>query len=289
MNIIVLVKQVPDTQNITGDAMTPEGTVNRAALPAVFNPDDLYALEAALRIKDANAGTRVNVVTMGPPAAAAVLKECLFRGADFTALVSDRGFAGADTLATSYALTCAIEKVGKFDLVLCGRQAIDGDTAQVGPQTAEKLGINQITCVSKIESLDAAKKEIVAVRSIEGGWEKVKAKLPVLITFTEEGEAPRPASAIKTCAYKRVAPVAGDAGSPNDPFAESAHGSNPMALWDIPAISADPLQCGLSGSPTKVKHINSVVLTAADIRYIEPSEAGISELIHGLIADHTFG
>jgi len=287
VNVIVLVKQVPDTQNITGDAMTPEGTVNRAALPTVFNPDDLYALEAALQIKDANAGTRVNVVTMGPPSAAAVLKECLFRGADFTALVSDRGFAGADTLATSYALKCAIEKIGAYDLVLCGRQAIDGDTAQVGPQTAEKLGINQITCVSNIESLapqpspsetgegsplDAAKKEIVAVRSIEGGWEKVRAKLPVLITFTEEGEAPRPASAIKTCAYKRVAP-----------------GADPMALWDIPAIGADPLQCGLSGSPTKVKHINSVVLTAADIRYIDPGEAGVSELIHGLIADHTFG
>jgi len=298
MNIIVLVKQVPDTQNITGDAMTPEGTVNRAALPAIFNPDDLYALEAALQIKDANPGTRVSVVTMGPPAAAAVLKECLFRGADFTVLVSDRGFAGADTLATSYALKCAIEKIGAvygaFDLVLCGRQAIDGDTAQVGPQTAEKLGINQITCVSKIEKLDSAKKEIVAVRSIEGGWEKVKAKLPVLLTFTEEGEMPRPASAIKTCAYKRVVPVAGDSGSPSDPFAEDSlsegtQSANPMALWDIAAINADPLQCGLSGSPTKVKHINSVVLTAADIRYIEPGDAGISELIHELIADHTFG
>jgi electron transfer flavoprotein beta subunit len=226
---------------------------------------------------------------MGPPAAAAVLKECLYRGADFTVLVSDRGFAGADTLATSYALKCAIEKTGSFDLVLCGRQAIDGDTAQVGPQTAEKLGINQITCVSKIEALDAAKKEIIAVRSIEGGWEKVRAKLPILLTFTEEGEAPRPASAIKTMAYKRAAPVSGGAGSPNDPFGEASGGSNPMALWDIPAINADPLQCGLSGSPTKVKHINSVVLTAADIRYIDPGEAGISELIHGLIADHTFG
>jgi electron transfer flavoprotein beta subunit len=297
MNVIVLVKQVPDTQNITGDAMTPEGTVNRAALPAVFNPDDLYALEAALHIKDTVPETRVSVITMGPPAAAAVLKECLYRGADFTALVSDRGFAGADTLATSYALKCAIEKAGAFDLVLCGRQAIDGDTAQVGPQTAEKLGINQITCVSKIESLDSAKKEIVAVRSIEGGWEKVKAKLPVLLTFTEEGEAPRPASAIKTCAYKRVTPVAGDVGSPNDPFAEETSPVPspespvpiPMALWDIAAINAAPLQCGLSGSPTKVKHIDSVVLTAADIRYIDPGEAGISELIHGLITDHTFG
>jgi electron transfer flavoprotein beta subunit len=278
MNVIVLVKQVPDTQNISGEAMTPEGTVNRSALPAIFNPDDLYALEAALQIKDANPGTKVNVVTMGPPAAAAVLKECLYRGADFTALVSDRGFAGADTLATSYALKCAINKIGEFDLVLCGRQAIDGDTAQVGPQTAEKLGINQLTCVSKIENLDPVKKEITTTRSIEGGWEKVKAKLPVLVTFTEEGEFPRPASAIKTMTFKRAAPVAGDASS-----------SGPMALWDIAAIGADPIQCGLSGSPTKVKKIDSVVLTAADIKYIEPNEAGVTELIHGLIADHTFG
>jgi electron transfer flavoprotein beta subunit len=289
VKIIVLVKQVPDTKNITGEAMTPEGTVNRAALPAVFNPDDLYALEAALQIKDANPGTTVNVITMGPPSAAAVLKECLYRGADFTALVSDRGFAGADTLATSYALKCAIEKIGTFDIVLCGRQAIDGDTAQVGPQTAEKLGINQITCVSKIEKIDTSKKEITAIRSIEGGWEKVKAKLPVLLTFTEEGESPRPASAVKICAFKRAAPVAGDAGSPSDPFAEGTQSANPMALWDIAAINADPVQCGLSGSPTKVKKIDSVVLTAADIRYIEPSEAGVTELIHGLIADHTFG
>ena len=272
MNIVVLVKQVPDTQNISGDAMTPEGTVNRAALPAIFNPDDLYALEAALQIKDANPGTKVNVITMGPPSASAVLKECLYRGADFTVLVSDRGFAGADTLATSYALKCAINKIGSVDMVLCGRQAIDGDTAQVGPQTAEKLGINQITCVSEIKSLDAAKKEITAIRSVEGGWEKVKAKLPILVTFTEEGEAPRPASAIKTMTYKRTIP-----------------GSEPMVLWDIPAINADPEQCGLSGSPTKVKHINSVVLTAADIRYIDPGEAGVNELIHDLIADHTFG
>ncbi|MDR2730130.1 MAG: electron transfer flavoprotein subunit beta/FixA family protein [Treponema sp.] len=293
MNLIVLVKQVPDTKNITGEAMTPEGTVNRAALPAIFNPDDFYALEAALWIKDANPGTTVNVVTMGPPSAAAVLKECLYRGADFTALVSDRGFAGADTLATSYALKCAIEKIGKYDLILCGRQAIDGDTAQVGPQTAEKLGINQMTCVSKIEKIDSPNKEIIAIRSIEGGWEKVKAKLPVLITFTEEGESPRPASAIKTCVYKKITPAAGTAGSPNDPFAEhdaeKTSVTNPMALWDISAINADPLQCGLSGSPTKVKYINSVVLTAADIRYIDSGEAGITELIHGLIADHTFG
>jgi electron transfer flavoprotein beta subunit len=192
LNIIVLVKQVPDTQNITGQAMKEDGTVNRAALPAIFNPEDLYGLEAALLLKDQFPLTTVSVISMGPPAAAAVLKECLYRGADFTALVSDRGFAGADTLATSYALKCAIQRVGAYDLVFCGRQAIDGDTAQVGPQTAEKLGINQITCVSRVEKVDPAKKEITAVRSIEGGWEKVKAKFPVLLTFTDEGEAPRP-------------------------------------------------------------------------------------------------
>lgn len=287
MNIIVLAKQVPDTKNIKGDAMTSEGTVNRAALPAIFNPDDLYALEAALQIKDRNPGTLVHVITMGPPSAAAILRECLYRGADFTALVSDRGFAGADTLATSYALKCAINKIGAFDLLFCGRQAIDGDTAQVGPQTAEKLGINQITCVSKIELLDPVKKEIIALRSIEGGREKVKARLPILLSFTGEAEAPRPASAIKTMSHKRAVPDP-KAVIPR-PGAFADHRASPMALWDIKAINADPLQCGLSGSPTKVKHINSVVLTSADIKYIDPGEAGIAELIHGLIADHTFG
>ncbi|GHV77429.1 electron transfer flavoprotein subunit beta [Spirochaetia bacterium] len=274
LNIIVLVKQVPDTQNITGQAMKEDGTVNRAALPAIFNPEDLYGLEAALLLKDRFPGTKVSVISMGPPAAATVLKECLYRGADFTALVSDRGFAGADTLATSYALKCAIERVGACDLVFCGRQAIDGDTAQVGPQTAEKLGINQITCVSRIENVDPARKEIIAVRSIEGGWEKVKAAFPVLVTFTDEGEAPRPASAKRLMTHKNAAP---------------APDGTALALWDIPAIKADPSQCGLSGSPTKVKTINSVVLTAGEIKYILPSEQGITELVHELIADHTLG
>jgi electron transfer flavoprotein beta subunit len=277
LNLVVLVKQVPDTQNITGDAMKEDGTVNRAALPAIFNPEDLYALEAALRLKDRFPGTRVQVITMGPPAAAAVLKECLYRGADFTALVSDRGFAGADTLATSYALKCAIEKTGPWDLVFCGRQAIDGDTAQVGPQTAEKLGCNQITSVSRIEAVDIPKRTITARRSVEGGWERVRTGLPVLLTFTAEGEAPRPPSAKRTMAYKAVSPQA-------DP-----QGNSGMALWDIPAIKADPEQCGLAGSPTKVKNITSVVLTAGEIRYIDPGEGGITELIHELIADHTLG
>jgi electron transfer flavoprotein beta subunit len=284
LNIIVLVKQVPDTQNITGDAMKEDGTVNRAALPAIFNPEDLYALEGALRLKDSIPGTRVNVISMGPPAAAAVLKECLYRGADFTALVSDRGFAGADTLATSYALKCAIERIGKYDLVFSGRQAIDGDTAQVGPQTAEKLGINQITCVSRIEKIDSLKGEIFARRSVEGGWERVKARLPVLISFTDEGEAPRPASAKRLLTCRNMSPQPESAGS------SGAGQEGPaLVLWDIPAIKADPVQCGLSGSPTKVKTITSVVLTAGEIRYIDAGDQGVADLVHGLIADHTLG
>ncbi|MDR2631049.1 MAG: electron transfer flavoprotein subunit beta/FixA family protein [Spirochaetaceae bacterium] len=283
LNLIVLVKQVPDTQNITGDAMKEDGTVNRAALPAIFNPDDLYALEAALLLKDRFPGTRVSVITMGPPAAAAILKECLYRGADFTALVSDRGFAGADTLATSYALKCAIETLGAYDLVFSGRQAIDGDTAQVGPQTAEKLGLNQITNVSRIEEVEIQKRTITARRSVEGGWERVQTGLPVLLTFTSEGEAPRPPSAKRAIAYRNTVPSVGE-----KPGGTGGAGSV-MALWDIPAIKAAPEQCGLAGSPTKVKNITSVVLTAGEIRYIDPGEGGITALVHELIADHTLG
>jgi electron transfer flavoprotein beta subunit len=155
--------------------MKEDGTVNRVALPAIFNPEDLNALEEALKIKDQH-GAHVTVLTMGPPNAAEVLRESLFRGADDVILLSDRKFAGADTLATSYALSLAIKKIGDYDIVMCGRQAIDGDTAQVGPQTAEKLGVNQITCVDNIVEIKGS--SITAERSIEGGYEIVKSKLP---------------------------------------------------------------------------------------------------------------
>jgi electron transfer flavoprotein beta subunit len=288
LSIVVLVKQVPDTQNITGDAMKEDGTVNRAALPTIFNPEDLNALEAALWVKDKVPGSKVSVITMGPPSAVQVLKDSLYRGADFVALISDRKFAGADTLATSYALKCAIEKIGKYDLVFCGRQAIDGDTAQVGPQTAEKLGINQITCVADIEKLDESKKEITARRSIEGGFEIVKSGFPVLLTFTEEGFTPRPPSAIRVMAYKNAAAeltTEDYSGS----YLESSKSTPGITQWDINAIKADPEHCGLAGSPTKVKNITSVVLTAGDIKMIENTEEGISSMVHELIADHTIG
>ncbi len=154
LRIVVLVKQVPDTANVTGEAMKEDGTINRSALPAVFNPEDLNALEEALKLKDRH-DARVTVLTMGPPAAVQVLRESLYRGADEVILLTDKAFAGADTLATSYALSLAVQKLGGADLVLCGRQAIDGDTAQVGPQTAEKLGYPQITCVSRVDELAA--------------------------------------------------------------------------------------------------------------------------------------
>jgi electron transfer flavoprotein beta subunit len=291
LNIVVLVKQVPDTKNVTGKAMKDDGTVNRAALPAIFNPEDLHALEAALSVKDRYPDARVNVVTMGPPSAAQVLKESLYRGADFVALVSDRRFAGADTLATSYALKCAIEKIGSVDLVFCGRQAIDGDTAQVGPQTAEKLGMNQVTCVSGLSSVDAAGRSVVAKRSIEGGYEVVRARMPVLLTFTDEGFAPRPPSARRVMAYKNAVAAATEDASYDDCYldASSCRDDEIIALWDIASIKADPASCGLAGSPTKVKKIDSVVLTAQDIRMIDNTQEAIGRLVHELIADHTIG
>lgn len=289
--IVVLVKQVPDTKNVTGKAMNDDGTVNRSALPAIFNPEDLHALEAALTIKDQYPDTRINVITMGPPSATQVLKDALYRGADFVTLISDRRFAGADTLATSYALKCAIEKIGKVDFVFCGRQAIDGDTAQVGPQTAEKLGMNQITCVSAFEQIDVTRKELTVRRSIEGGYEILKTKAPVLLTFTNEGFAPRPPSARKVMIYKNAVATATNDKSYEECYMNmnSCQDNEIIALWDLASINAAPENCGLAGSPTKVKKIDSVVLSAREIKMIPATREGIGALVQELIADHTIG
>lgn len=290
LHLVVLVKQVPDTQNITGEAMREDGTVNRSALPAIFNPEDLHALEAALSIKDTHPDTKVSVLTMGPPPAIQVLKESLYRGADFVALVSDRRFAAADTLATSYALKCAVEKLGDYDMVICGRQAIDGDTAQVGPQTAEKLGINQITSVSGIEELDIKSGKITARRSIEGGYEIITSKFPVLLTITDEGFFPRPPSAIKVLTYKNASAQQQEAYDESYLDTDSASKfENYISQWDVGAIGANPDQCGLSGSPTKVKKIESVVLKSEETKMVENTEEGIANMVHELITDHTIG
>jgi electron transfer flavoprotein beta subunit len=287
LQIIVMVKQVPDTHNVSGDAMKPDGTVNRSALPAIFNPEDLNALEEALKIKE-KVGGKITAITMGPPNAVKILKECLYRGVDDAVLVSDRKFAGADTLATSYALKCAIEKVEKYDLVLCGRQAIDGDTAQVGPQIAEKININQLTCVSEIIQVNET--EITVKRSIENGHEILKSKMPVLLTVTNEANEPRTSSAKLVVTYKNISGRTSDK-SYDDEYLESGIDESIRYIkeWNVESINADPQLCGLSGSPTKVKKVQSVVLTASDVRQIPNTEEGIAELIQELTEEHIIG
>lgn len=311
LRIVVLVKQVPDTQNVTGEAMKEDGTINRAALPAVFNPEDLNALEEALRLKERH-DARVSVVTMGPPAAAQVLRESLYRGADEVVLLTDKAFAGADTLATSYALSLAVRKLGGADLVLCGRQAIDGDTAQVGPQTAEKLGLPQITCVSRIDGLEsppaavpgepASSGRLTATRSIEGGFETLTCPLPCLLTVTGEANDPRPPSVKLVMTYKNAAAEATPEYDDSylDPESEESEvcmvGSDGKPVcrarilqWDHEALGADRDLLGLRGSPTRVKEIESVVLAQSEARIVEPTEAGVSELVHELIEEHILG
>ena len=291
-NLLVFIKQVPDTQNISGDAMTPEGTVNRAALPAIFNPEDLNALELALQLKD-RYDANVTVATMGMPAAAEVLRQALYRGADRALLVTDRALAGADTLATSYTLSCVVKMLGNIDLVLCGRQAIDGDTAQVGPQIAEKLNVPQICYVEEVISLEAGK--ITARRAIEGGYEVLSSPLPALLTVIDCNE-PRPESVKRIMKFKR-ARSAGEIAMANKDDAARAEAikadlaSKGLLIeeYNAAAIGADPARIGFTGSPTKVKQVQSVILTAGDAKEVPATADGISELMHELISDHTLG
>ncbi|MDE6269653.1 MAG: electron transfer flavoprotein subunit beta/FixA family protein, partial [Muribaculaceae bacterium] len=190
LNIIVLAKQVPDTRNVGKDAMKEDGTINRAALPAIFNPEDLNALEQALRLKDANPGATVTVLTMGLPRAAEVIREAIYRGADHGIVLTDRVLGGADTLATSYSLAQAVKKFGNYDIILGGRQAIDGDTAQVGPQIAEKLGLPQVTYAEEI--LDLKDGVVTVKRRLENGVETVKAPLPCVVTVNGSAAPCRP-------------------------------------------------------------------------------------------------
>ena len=261
-NCVVCVKQVPDTKNVTGDAMKEDGTINRAALPAIFNPEDRNALEAALRVKDEFGGT-VTVVTMGLPAAKAVLREALMCGADRAVLVTDRRAAGSDTLATSYILSQAVKKLSP-DLVFCGRQAIDGDTAQVGPQIGEKLDCAVVTYLEKLEmDGDFA----VAVRDIGTGVETVRAKLPALFTVTEKYGELRPFVMRRVMKHKNAEPE----------------------TWSCDDIGCEPERCGFAGSPTNVNKIMSVVLKGGEFKEIPATDEGINSLVGELIADHTIG
>ncbi len=287
-NIIVLAKQVPDTRNVGKDAMKADGTVNRAALPAIFNPEDLNALEQALGIKDQYPGSKITVLTMGPVRAAEILREGLFRGADDGVLLTDRAFAGADTLATSYALSMAIRKIGSFDIILAGRQAIDGDTAQVGPQVAEKLGIPQITYTEEIQEIDLQKVRVK--RRLENGVEIVECPLPALITVNNSARACRPRNAKLLQKYKHARTITERQAESIDYI--DLYSSRPylnLNEWSVVDVDADPKLCGLSGSPTKVKKIENVVFQAKESKRLTESDEEIDELMKELIRNHTIG
>ncbi|WP_308778113.1 electron transfer flavoprotein subunit beta/FixA family protein [uncultured Bacteroides sp.] len=293
LKIVVLAKQVPDTRNVGKDAMNADGTINRAALPAIFNPEDLNALEQALRLKDTHPGSTVTILTMGPGRAAEIIREGLYRGADNGYLLTDRAFAGADTLATSYALATAIRKIGEYDIIVGGRQAIDGDTAQVGPQVAEKLGLPQVTYVEEIE--EVADGHIRVKRHIDGGVETVEAPLPVVLTVNGSAAPCRPRNAKLVQKYKRALGGQEKAAITKEgaelPYA-SLYESRPylnITEWSVADVNGDTKQCGLSGSPTKVKKIENIIFQAKESKTITGSDADVENLIVELLANHTIG
>lgn len=288
LKIIVLAKQVPDTRNVGKDAMKADGTVNRAALPAIFNPEDLNALEQALSIKDRVPGTTVTILTMGPGRAAEIIREALYRGADCGFLLTDRAFAGSDTLATSYAISKAIEKTGPYDIIVAGRQAIDGDTAQVGPQVAEKLKLPQITYVEEV--LEVSNTKLKIRRRLELGVEVVEGKLPCVITVNASAPDCRPRHAKQTMKYKHARTV-NELQSANEDYITLFENKPYLKIEELGVkdVDADLNWLGLTGSPTKVKSIENVVLEAKDARHIENNDAGIESMIKELMENHTIG
>ncbi len=284
LKIVVLAKQVPDTRNVGKDAMKADGTVNRAALPAIFNPEDLHALEQALLIKDQYSDTHITLLTMGPPRAAEIIREGLYRGIDQGVLLTDRKFAGSDTLATSYALSLAVKKLNP-DLIIAGRQAIDGDTAQVGPQVAEKLGLAQITYA---ESIAVEGNSIIVKRRLDHGVETVKASLPVLVTVGSSAAACRTRNAYLTLKYKHAATHT-ELQERDSDYITRQRPYLQIAEWGVADIGADEEQLGLSGSPTKVKKIENVVFTAKESLRISDNADEIDQLMKELITNHTLG
>lgn len=286
--IVVLAKQVPDTRNVGKDAMTAEGTVNRAALPAIFNPEDLNALEMALHIKDNIKDAEVIVLTMGPSRAADIIRDSLYRGADCGYVISDRKVAGSDTLATSYTISQGVKKLGKVDLILAGRQAIDGDTAQVGPQVAEKLKIPQITYAEEV--VKVCEEKIQIKRRLERGIEIVKSGYPCLITVHGSAAECRFHHAKLLMKYKNAISEA----------EATEQGKDCTALWErkpylkieqwsAADIQAEDHRLGLTGSPTKVKKIENVVLAEKESINVENTEEALNDLVKELIATHIIG
>ena len=293
LKIVVLAKQVPDTRCVGKDAMNADGTINRSALPAIFNPEDLNALEQALRLKDAHPGSTVTMLTMGPGRAAEIIREGLYRGADNGYLLTDRAFAGADTLATSYALATAIRKIGEYDIIIGGRQAIDGDTAQVGPQVAEKLGLPQVTYVEEIE--EVSNNHIRVKRHIDGGVETVEAPLPIVLTVNGSAAPCRPRNAKLVMKYKRAMGSQENAVLAKDVkecLSAELYEKRPylnITEWTVADVNGDTTQCGLSGSPTKVKKIENIVFQTKETKTLDGSDTDIENLIVELLANHTIG
>ena len=294
LRIIVLAKQVPDTKNVSGEVMKPDGTVNRNALEAIFNPEDLNALEMALELKE-RFGGEVIVITMGPPRAADILKDSLCRGADRVILLSDRRFAASDTLATSYTIAQAIQThLSPYDMVLCGRQAIDGDTAQVGPQVAEKLGISQATFADKVLEIDGDRARIR--RDLGRAQETIEARLPVLLTVPKSANSPRWPNARLLLKYRRarsgfeVEAEAKRQGCTVDALVEGLQKKGLfIETWGAEDIAADLARIGISGSPTKVKKIENVVLAGRNLKLYSADDTGVRDLVSELVEERTFG
>ncbi|MDD2304054.1 MAG: electron transfer flavoprotein subunit beta/FixA family protein [Prolixibacteraceae bacterium] len=286
--IIVLAKQVPDTRNVGKDAMKADGTVNRAALPAIFNPEDLNALEQALRIKDNFPGTTITLLTMGPGRAAEIIREGLFRGADDGILLTDRAFAGSDTLATSYAIAQTLKKHGNYDIIIAGRQAIDGDTAQVGPQVAEKLGIPQITYAEEIQAIEKGK--VTVKRRLERGIEVVKCPMPLVVTVNSSAPDCRARNAKLIMKYKHAKTIS-EMQEANDDYLHLYSDRPYLTIkeWTVQNIEVDMNELGLTGSPTKVKKVENVVLQSKGAKVITSSDEDMDQLMRELIESHTIG
>jgi electron transfer flavoprotein beta subunit len=229
LNIVVCIKQVPDTTNVRINPQT--NTLMREGVASIINPFDAYALEEGVRLKEKHGG-KVTVLSMGPPQVDAALREAISLGADEAVLMSDRAFAGADTLATAFTLAAGIRKLGAVDIILMGRQAIDGDTGQVGPGMAENLGLPHVTDVRKIEQIDA-EGTIVLERLLEEGYLRLKTKLPMIMTVVKEINEPRLPSLKGKLAAKKAA----------------------ITLWTTKEVELDPVRIGLNGSPTQVMKI----------------------------------
>ncbi len=285
--IVVLAKQVPDTRNVGKNAMKEDGTVNRAALPAIFNPEDMNALEQALRLKERFPGSKVELLTMGPPRAADIIREGLFRGADGGVLLTDRKFAGADTLATSYALSMALRKMNP-DLIISGRQAIDGDTAQVGPQVAEKLALPQVTYAEEIG--EWKDKMFTVKRRIENGIEIVRTPVPVVITVNASAPACRPRNAKQLMKFKHSRTLTEESDNEHNSYLP-IHSLDTLRIteWSVSDVGGDEESYGLSGSPTKVKKIENIVLQAKESKRLSSSVEDIDSLVKELISLHTIG